>query len=147
MAAARLELPAHDTAVTMDLWRRIPHPEKPSAPGPELDAVLHGDQTVVYVEAKWGSPEGIGQGPSGTATQMQLRRDFLENYGKRIYGERQFLVLGVVLSDPIEAVTPPDTEHVVTRTLRWQDLAEFDARPAHNELADYVAWKRKLSGL
>ena len=74
---------------------------------------------------------------------MQLRRDFLEHYGRRIYGHRQFVVLGVVLADPIEVVSPPDSEHVRTRTLRWQDLAEFTLHPAHKELAAYVAWKRK----
>ena len=52
---------------------------------------------------------------------MQLRRDFLERFGRRIYGDRQFVVLGVVLGDPIEAVTAPDAAHVRTRTLRWLD--------------------------
>lgn len=57
---AELDLPADNTVCAIDLWRRIPHPEKPSAPGPGLDALLHGDRSVVYVEAKWGSSEGTG---------------------------------------------------------------------------------------
>ncbi len=142
----RLELSAEDTVATFDLWRRIPHPEKPSAPGPELDALLHGDRTVVYVEAKWGSPEGVGQGPGGTSTQMQLRRDFVENYGRRIYGARRFVVLGVVLQDLIEAITPGDSDHVTTRTIRWENLAEFSGRSAQGEFAHYLAWKRHHSG-
>jgi hypothetical protein len=144
---ARLDMAADDTVATIDLWRRIPHPEKPSAPGPELDALLHGDRSVVFVEAKWGSPEGIGQGPAGTATQMQLRRDFLERYGRRVYGDRRFMVVGVVLADPIEAAPPQDSEHVATRTIRWEELAEFPGHPAHDQLAAYLAWKRKHSGV
>ncbi len=142
----RLGMPADDTVATIDLWRRIPHPEKPSAPGPELDALLHGDRSVIFVEAKWGSPEGVGQGPAGTATQMQLRRDFLERYGRRIYGDRRFVVLGVVIADPIEVAAPPDSPHVATRTIRWEDLATFGEHPAHDQLAAYVTWKRQLSG-
>jgi hypothetical protein len=70
----RSGLPADNSVCAIDLWRTIAHPQKPAASnGPELDAILVGDRTVVFVEAKWGSPEGTGQGPSGTATQMQLR--------------------------------------------------------------------------
>lgn len=59
-------LPGEDCGRTVDLWRRIAHPQKPAASnGPELDAVLEGDRTVVFVECKWGSPEGRGQGPLG----------------------------------------------------------------------------------
>jgi hypothetical protein len=142
----QLAMPAEDTVATIDLWRRIPHPQKPSAPGPELDVLIHGDRSVVFVEAKWGSPEGTGQGPTGTATQMQLRRDFLERYGCGIYGDRRFLVLGLVIADPIEATAPPDTTRVATRTLRWEELATFCEHPVYEQLAPYVAWKRRHSG-
>src|SRR4051812_25259492 len=58
----RIGLPAQDNQCDVDLWRRIAHPRKPSASnGPELDAVLEGDRTVVFVECKWGAPEGTGQ--------------------------------------------------------------------------------------
>jgi hypothetical protein len=124
-----------------------PAPGEAVAPGPELDALLHGDQSVVFVEAKWGSPEGTGQGRAGTATQMQLRCAFLERYGRAVYGDRQFVVLGVVVRDPIEASPPRDSELVVTRIIRWAELAEFSGHPAHDQLGAYVAWKRLHSGL
>src|SRR5690242_17312708 len=59
----------------------------------------------------------------------------------RIYGQRQLLLLWVVLSYPIEVVTPADAEHVPTHTVRWQDLAEFQDHPAHDQLVSYLAWK------
>jgi hypothetical protein len=58
----RLRLPAEDTMASIDLWRRVPHPQKPSAPGPELDALLHGGRSVLFEEAKWGSPEESARG-------------------------------------------------------------------------------------
>jgi hypothetical protein len=138
----RIGLPAGDTVCTVDLWRRIPHPQKPAAPGPELDVLLQGDRSVVYVEAKWGSPEGTGQGPGGTATQMGLRRDFLDNYGAKVYGDRRFAVVGAVVQDPVESATPPDTASVVTRTITWQELSTFGEHPMGGEFGDYLAWKR-----
>jgi hypothetical protein len=83
-----------NTRCAIDLWRRIPHPQKPAAPGPELDALVDGNQVVVFVEAKWSSPEGTGQGPQGTATQMQLRREFFERWGAALHGGRGMVVLG-----------------------------------------------------
>jgi len=115
---------------SIDLWRRIPHPEKPSAPGPELDVVLDGDEAVVFVEAKWGSSEDVAQGLGGVSTQMGLRRDFLEIYGRRIYGQRRFVVLGVVVADAIEAEPPVDSAHVLTRTITWAELCAFAEHPS-----------------
>lgn len=56
-------------------------------------------------------------------------------------------MLGLVLDNPIEAVAPPDSQHVLTRPLRWDELASFAEHPAHDELAAYIAWKRKHSHL
>ena len=60
--------------------------------------VVDGDRAVVFCGAKWRSKEGKGQGPSGTKTQLQLRRDFLGTIGPRVYGDRGFVVCGVVLA-------------------------------------------------
>jgi hypothetical protein len=135
-------LPSDDRVCSVDLWRRIAHPQKPSASnGPELDAVIEGDRTVVFVEAKWGSPEGTGQGPSGTATQMQLRREYLERFGHSVYGGRRFMVLGVVLSGDVEKVTPADSEHVATRTITWSALCSWPEHPMARQLQAYFRWK------
>ena len=90
----------------IDLWRRIPHPDPPDlAGGPELDVVLDGDEAVVFLKAKWRSKEGAGQGRSGTRIRGS-RRDFLGSIGPRVYGDRRFVVCGVVLDDPL-GVEPP----------------------------------------
>ena len=53
--------PPRDLAIW--LWRRVPHPEKPSAPGgPEIDFGILTECCLVLGEAKWNSPVAIGQG-------------------------------------------------------------------------------------
>ena len=101
---------------TIDLWRRVPHPDKSLPGGPELDFVIDGNRCVVFGEVKWLAAEGRGQGVMQDKGQMQLRREFLGKYGRRVYGERGFSVLGVSRGEPLERETPPDAEGVVTRT-------------------------------
>jgi predicted RNase H-like nuclease len=128
----------------IDLWRRIPHPDRPtSSGGPELDVVLDGDLAVVFCEAKWRSKEATSQGISGTKTQLQLRRDFLDVIGPRVYGDRGFVVCGVVLDDPL-AVEPPDAHGVYTASVTWDQLARYGRHPAGDEFARYLAWKRSF---
>ena len=89
--SAQLELPwGENKTATTDVWRRVPHPDKPIAPGPELDAVLVAERLVVMAEAKWGSAEGTGQGVARDKGQIQLRRDFLTTYGRRLWGDAGF---------------------------------------------------------
>jgi hypothetical protein len=141
-----LEEIAHSTYCTIDLWRRVPHPERVTTPGgPELDVVLDGDRAVVFVEAKWRSKEGVGQGIEGTKTQLQLRRDFLGKYGRVIYGDRGFVVLGVVLDEPLETATPADALGIHTKAIRWSDLAEYPDHPRAAEFGRYYDWKLEHS--
>jgi hypothetical protein len=129
----------------LDLWRRIPHPDRlTSSGGPELDVVLDADTAVVFVEAKWRSKEATNQGITGTKSQLQLRRDFLGKIGRGVYGDRAFVVLGIVLDEPLAAVTPPDAQGVHTASLRWDDLAAYQHHPKHEEFARYLEWKRSF---
>lgn len=139
---ARLELPwAGNTAAITDVWRRIPHPDKPIAPGPELDAVLVGDQVVVMVEAKWGSIEGTGQGVAGDKGQIQLRREFLTIYGRRLWADRGLLVLGVTRDSPLVVADGPDAYGVAVASITWSCLAEWLEHPAGDEFARHLRWK------
>lgn len=129
----------------LDLWRRIPHPDRPtSSGGPELDVVLDGDGAVVFCEAKWRSKEATNQGIDGTKSQLQLRRDFLGVIGPRVYGDRAFVVVGIVLDDALAAAVPPDANGVHTASLRWEELAEFARHPKREEFTRYLAWKRSF---
>ena len=145
----RLDLSAWtgSTASSIDLWRRVPHPDKSLPGGPELDFVLDGERCVVFGEVKWRSGEGRQQGIQKDKGQMQLRRDFFTKYGDAIYGDRGFAVVGVSLGGPLEAETPPDTERVVTRTVTWDDLAEYPEHPRSDEFRRYLDWKRSHSQL
>jgi hypothetical protein len=135
-----------NTLASIDLWRRVPHPDKPrAAGGPELDAVLVGDHYVVFVEAKWGSGEGQGQGVSQTKGQIQLRREFLQHYGRRLWGEVGLLVLGVVRSEAIAPDSGPDAEGVAVRSVTWERLAAWPQHPCGGELAAYVGWRSEHS--
>lgn len=95
-----------DEVCEIDLWRRIPHPQKPgSTNGSELDFLLIGNRTVVLGEAKWKSDEPQHQGEGQDMSQTQLRALFVEQFGNKVFGEtRRLLVLMVTLdpSSPIE---------------------------------------------
>jgi hypothetical protein len=130
---------------SIDLWRRVPHPDKSLPGGPELDFVLDGDRCVVFGEVKWRSGEGLKQGVQGDKGQMQLRRDFLAKYGPAIYGQRGFVVLGIALAGGIETDPPPDADGVVTRGLQWSDLASYAEHPKADEFGRYLKWKQDNS--
>ena len=140
-----LDAHADSSRCYVDLWRRIPHPDRPTASGgPELDVVLDGDRAVVFCEAKWRSKEAANQGVSGTKSQLQLRRDFLGSIGPRVYGNRAFVVCGLVLAEPLAAATPPDGRGVHTASITWDQLVRYDRHPAGNELRRYLEWKRSF---
>jgi predicted RNase H-like nuclease len=105
--------------------------------------VLDGDAAVVFCEAKWRSGQAMNQGVSGTKSQLQLRRDFLGVIGPRVYGERGFVVCGVVLDDPL-AVEPPDANEVHTASVTWEQLAGYDRHPRGDEFSRYLSWKRSF---
>ena len=127
----RLGLPwTNNTRCAIDLWRRIPHPYFPGADGPELDAVLDGDECVVFVEAKWLSPEGTGRGPNGTRVgQMHLRQQFFARWGQALYGDRGKLALSLGLSGKLTPDHGPDEHGIAVRSITWSDLATYDAHP------------------
>jgi hypothetical protein len=143
----RLDLPwMANTRCAIDLWRRIPHPYFPGADGPELDAVLDGDECVVFVEAKWLSPEGTGRGPDGTRVgQVHLRQRFFERWGQTLYPGRGKLVLGVVLDGVLRPDYGPDEAGVAVRSVTWSELAEYGNHPNGDEFARHLSWKLSYS--
>lgn len=146
--ARKLGLDCHDNITcTIDLWRRIPHPEKPTAfgGGPEIDVILDGDRCVIHAEAKWTSGQGVKQGVNKDRTQMQLRRDFFRRYGARMYGSRTFVVVGIIRDEPFEQPQSPDEESVITRMVKWSELAEYQGHPRKEEFGRYYDWKVKNS--
>ena len=60
----------------ISLWRRLPHPETLVAGGPEIDFLIHTNDTLVLGEAKWKSSIGAKQGKNKDRNQIELRLDF-----------------------------------------------------------------------
>lgn len=137
----RLELPGGNNECEITLWRRIPHPDTLVSGGPELDAILIGDKTVIIVEAKWKSSEGKGQGKSGTKTQLQLRNEWFAKYGRQTFGDRRMVILGVTAYDDDMVLPEPDAQWIEMAMLTWRDLTECDPHPHVEEYARYYRWK------
>ena len=127
-------------------WRRIPHPDRTTAPGgPELDVVIDSDKAILFLEAKWRSKESKNQGVKKAKSQLQLRRDFLGKIGPRVYGERARVAVGTVRDEPLEEATPQAKLKVHTASIRWEELATYKKHPARAEFVRYLAWKERLT--
>ena len=137
-------LPAAEKACSMDLWRRIPHPDTQGMGGPEIDFLLQGDRTVILGEAKWRSGEGSGQGVTGMKSQLQLRREFCDGMARAILGPLRFVVLGVVRDCPLAADTAAEAVTAV-RSITWTSLATWSEHPRAAEFSRYHEWKTHWS--
>lgn len=138
----RFGLAADNRACEITLFRRVPHPETLVSGGPEIDFALIGDKAVALGEAKWRSPVGAGQGVAGDQDQIELRQRFLADYGRKIFGPRQLIV--VLLSrnaPPVDAF--PAVMGVAIAFLQWADLCDYAGHPLADEFARYHRWKCK----
>lgn len=138
---ARLGMAGGDTECHVSLWRRIPHPDTLVSGGPELDALLVGNRTVIAVEAKWKSSEGRGQGKARDKTQLGLRNEWFAKYGRGIFGDRNVVVLGVSAFGDDMVMPPPLTPWIRMANLTWRDLTECRAHPHIDEYTRYYGWK------
>jgi hypothetical protein len=138
-----LNLPQRTTSCFMELWRRVPHPDNLTPGGPEIDLLVHGDSCVILCESKWRSGEGRWQGIAGKTTQLELRCQFLEKYGRRLYGDVGFAVLYIVL-DESQRPSPVSASSIPVHVIRWADLCAYTAHPRLEEVRDYYDWKRNL---
>ncbi|GAI96640.1 unnamed protein product, partial [marine sediment metagenome] len=89
---------AVSTNAAIFLWRRIPHPDTLVLGGPEIDFGIITDNTLILGEAKWQSGIGSAQGKNKNKDQIQLRGEFLEEYGKKIFPSQKVqIVVGIGL--------------------------------------------------
>lgn len=132
-----------NTKCTVSLWRRIPHPDTHVPGGPELDALIQGDSFVVFVEAKWCSPEGSSQGKQHDKGQLQLREEFLAKLGRQFFGNVQFGVLAVSLNGNL--VMSSRSGSIPCWNITWAKLCTCPYHPAQPEVEDFYKWKRNLS--
>ncbi len=69
----------------ISLWTKIAHPDTAGLGGPELDFLIIGDKVVLFGESKWKSEISQNQGKDKNKDQLQLRVEFLQKYGKKIF--------------------------------------------------------------
>jgi hypothetical protein len=134
-------------AVAMWLWRRIPHPEKPSSiGGPEIDFGIQTDTAVVFGEAKWNSGLGKNQGLNKDRSQFDLRLNYCAGLGRKaLPGIQHWAILGVGRSANVLDCTNPQPLPVRVQNLSWSDLLTFMPSGLQPELSQYLAWKDKYS--
>jgi hypothetical protein len=146
-------LDLHNKWCSIDLWRRIPHPDTHGLNGPELDFVLDADRVLVFGEAKWNSGVAGRQGKKKDKTQLQLRCEFL-HWAQRVYeADRTLLVLAVIrreselqktlatLHADATACAVGGTLRVVAGCVTWEELCYSSNHPRYNYLRQYYDWK------
>ena len=121
---------------SIQLWTRIAHPETFVSGGPELDFQIIGDNVAIFGECKWTSKVAENQGKLKNKSQLQLRREYLEELGKRIFphANRQ-LVLVVMLTKPQKPVCP---------TITWEEICNNTQHPLKEEISRYYHWKKEF---
>jgi hypothetical protein len=142
--AELVNIPSRNTKCTVALWRRVPHPDTMGAGGPELDLLIVADSTVFIVESKWRSGEGRWQGMSGKQSQLQLRRQFIERCGPRLFGNRDCVLLYVVLDKTQQPLDNELSETVPSFSCEWAELCDWKGHPNSAEIRRYYEWKRSL---
>jgi hypothetical protein len=145
----RIGLPPPGEEVIFWLWRRLPHPEKPtSSGGPEVDFGVQSESCCVLGEAKWNSRMGKGQGVDKNRSQLGLRIKYCTSIGfGALPGVGNWAVLGVGRSrgifegEGIGATSGP----VAVSEMTWQELAECFHSQHQEELRVYLQWKEEHS--
>jgi hypothetical protein len=132
------------------LWRQITHPEKPAARSrPEIDFGIQTENLLLLGEAKWMSDVARYQGVGRNKTQLDLRQEYLEMYGNKVYGVRHLVVLAVVLNPGLLRRSEQEVRRGTTLHLReitWDQVCALREHPHSAELVKYLDWKTRHSG-
>jgi uncharacterized protein YlbG (UPF0298 family) len=134
LQAAGIE--SHSDEYSIDLWRRVKHPETGMAVnGPQIDFLIEGDDAVIIGESKWGSGVDTRQGVNRDKHQLQLRIEYLQKYGEIDYPQkrsRKVLLIG--------------NEKFLDGNFEFISLDKICRQMNHplgSELIKYYEWKKK----
>jgi hypothetical protein len=126
------------------LWRRIPHPDNLVSGGPEIDVGISTANALILCEAKWLSGVGSAQGKEKDKDQIQLRGEFLKNYGSKVYpNQPELVVVGIGLFHDAFVNTAP--EPVIFRSITWGEVCSLASHPMAEEVERYFKWKKSNS--
>ncbi len=122
------------TDCSIQLWTRIAHPDTLVSGGPELDFQIISDKVVIFGECKWNSKVAENQGKQKDKNQIQLRLEYLEEYGKRIfpYVNRRLVLL----------VEPISHWNSSLPRVTWQEICNNTEHPIKEEIKSYYNWKK-----
>ena len=128
-------------SVEIFLWRRIPHPDTLVPGGPEIDIGIITSKSVIFCEAKWKSSLSKNQGVLKNKDQIQLRKEFFEKFGKKIFPSvSNFITVSIGLQD----------EKIIEnsyRTTNWREICDLLSHPEAKEVKNYYSWKVENSKL
>jgi hypothetical protein len=120
----------------IQLWTRIAHPDTLVSGGPEIDFQIIGDTLVLLGECKWTAKVAENQGKQKNKNQIQLRAEYLENYGKQIFPHvNRQLVLIVGQTTPQNPVCP---------NITWEEICRNTQHPLKEEINRYYRWKKEF---
>ena len=124
------------------LWRRIPHPDTLVSGGPEIDAGIMTENALILCEAKWQSEVGTVQGKKKDKDQIQLRGEFLKQYGAKLFPRASVrAVVGLSLfHDSFTNTAPSD---VLFRCATWEDVCSLPSHLHADEVRRYFCWKKE----
>jgi hypothetical protein len=119
----------------IQLWTRIAHPDTLVSGGPELDFHIVCDRVVIFGEAKWASKIAKNQGKGKSKDQLQLRKEFQEKYGNKIFHKADKLV--------VLAMGISKQQNHAYAYITWEDLCNKTKHPLGKELKSYYLWKKE----
>jgi hypothetical protein len=120
----------------IQLWTRIAHPDTLVSGGPELDFQIIGDDAIIFGEYKWTAKVAENQGKQKNKNQIQLRKEYLEKYGKQIFSHiNRQLVLVVGQTNPQNPVCP---------NITWAEICNNVQHPLKEEINRYHYWKKEF---
>ncbi|MFQ5759246.1 MAG: hypothetical protein ACE5IF_06175 [Candidatus Bathyarchaeia archaeon] len=120
----------------IQLWTRISHPDTLVSGGPELDFQIVGDRIVIFGESKWTSKIAKDQGKMKDKNQIQLRTEFLQKYGSKIFNNATEL-LTVVVGLSLEK------RNTGCHYITWREVCTETLHPLEDEVERYYLWKNE----
>jgi hypothetical protein len=131
----------------IEMWKRYPHPDTGrTASGPEADAMLIGDRTVVCIESKWRAGVGTAQGQQKDKTQLEMRAHTVREVATA-GGQQSALVLGIVPGGhPVLSsisLWNGQSQGAEVRAVSWEDVVQL-AHPQRTVFEAQLVWRRQF---